>query len=263
MRPGLQLSLGIWAMTASVVMAASVSFEPTMSLADVAERYTEYELHAIPGSVHAVAIDRRVLLGCCPSAFEFKYPFGTKTTLEVMCPDTPTQHRYVTMTLPSGDAMISKSIASNGNSEPSTPAPTAPVWVASHDLAYGTVLGKDDLVLGKDNPKKPQGIPNLADLVGYTLTRPLTTGSVVARPDIRATQIVKRQMPVMAYSSFDGGQVTSKMVALQDGAVGDFIEVQNPQSGRKRYGQIQSDGTIRLGGPEIQKNLVAGAKVAP
>jgi flagella basal body P-ring formation protein FlgA len=53
------------------------------------------------------------------------------------------------------------------------------------------------------------------------------------------------------------------MVALQAGAVGEFIELENPQSGRKRYGQIQSDGTVRLGGPEIQKNLVAGAKVGP
>jgi|GEM_PF-1203914 len=255
------LGLGALAITTSVVMASSISFEPSDSLASAAERFTENELHLPAGTVHAVAIDRRVTLGECKGGFEFDFPFGTKTTLEVKCPDRSVNHRYVTMTLPSGETV--STATHDVSSKTPTGANLPSVWVAAHDLPYGKVLSGDDLVLSSDNPRKAQGISALADLLGTTLTRPITTGMVVSRADIRATQIIKRQMPVMAYSEFAGGQVTSKMVALQAGAVGDFIELENPQSGRKRFGQIQNDGTVRLGGPEIQKNLVAGAKVAP
>jgi flagella basal body P-ring formation protein FlgA len=256
-----QLGLGILAITTNVVMASPFSYSPSDSLALIAERYTENELHLVAGSVHAVAINRRVTIGECASGFEFKYPFGTKTTLEIVCPDSSVNHRYVTMTLPIGESNQSVALLSEPKPSPSVNIPS--VWVASHDLPYGKVLSADDLVLSSDHPKKSQGISSLADLIGTTLTRPLTTGSLVARADIRPTQLVKRQMPVLAYSEFAGGQVTSKMVALQAGAAGDYIELENPQSGRKRYGQIQSDGTVRLGGPESQKNLLAGAKVAP
>jgi flagella basal body P-ring formation protein FlgA len=52
---------------------------------------------------------------------------------------------------------------------------------------------------------------------------------------------------VTAWSEFAGGRVNSKLIALQNGKAGDWIELENPQSGRKLRGRVQSDGSVRLG----------------
>jgi flagella basal body P-ring formation protein FlgA len=256
------LGLGVWAMAANVA-AAQPPFQadPTESLARVAERFTEQDQHYASDSVHAVAIDRRVKLGECASGFEYKFPFGVKTTLEILCPDNPNAHRYVTMDLP----RIAPTSPLPGRSPATSPSPLlgGAMWVAARDLPFGTVLAAGDLTQSSKDQQPVQGLGGPTDLLGGTLVRQIPAGSVVGRADIRPTLIIKRQMPVMAYSEFAGGQISSKMVALQAGAAGDFIELENAQSGRKRYGQIQSDGTVRLGGPEIQKNIMAGVKVTP
>lgn len=256
------LALGVWVIAANV-SAAQPPFQadPTESLARVAERFTEQDQHWASDSVHAVAIDRRVKLGECASGFEYKFPFGVKTTLEILCPDNPNAHRYVTMDLPK-NATASPLTGRAPSAAPGQQLGGA-LWVAARDLPYGTVLSAGDLVQSSPGAQSGQGLAAPTDLLGSTLVRQIPLGSAVGRTDVRPTLIIKRQMPVMAYSEFAGGQISSKMVALQAGAAGDFIDLENPQSGRKRYGQIQSDGTVRLGGPEIQKNIMAGVKVTP
>ncbi|MEY4357546.1 MAG: Chaperone for flagella basal body P-ring formation, partial [Pseudomonadota bacterium] len=57
----------------------------------------------------------------------------------------------------------------------------------------------------------------------------------------------KRKKIVVASSVFDGGRVSTQLVAQQDGKAGDWIELENPQSGRKLRGQVQVDGSVLLG----------------
>jgi flagella basal body P-ring formation protein FlgA len=52
--------------------------------------------------------------------------------------------------------------------------------------------------------------------------------------------------------------VVSRLVALQNGKSGDWITLENPQSGRKIRGLVQDDGTVKVGG---RMNSSADAQV--
>ena len=132
--------------------------------------------------------------------------------------------------------------------------------VAARDLAYGHVLAADDLTTAMPQAGRPLAttLTDPAALIGQTLTRPVRQGDALGRADARSHLIVRRNAVVSAWSEFSGGRVVSKLVALQNGRAGDWIELENPQSGRQLRGQIQIDGSVRLG----QKKPVATSTLA-
>jgi flagella basal body P-ring formation protein FlgA len=99
-------------------------------------------------------------------------------------------------------------------------------------------------------------------LIGQTLTRPVRRGEPIGRADARSHLIVRRNAVVSAWSEFAGGRVVSKLVALQNGRAGDWIEMENPQSGRQLRGQVQTDGSVRLGHKKpVATSALASTKV--
>jgi len=54
-------------------------------------------------------------------------------------------------------------------------------------------------------------------------------------------------------------------MALENGRVGQWIELENPQSGRKLRAEVQADGSVRLGaaGSSGPTTVVNNVKVSP
>jgi hypothetical protein len=126
--------------------------------------------------------------------------------------------------------------------------------VAARDMAIGAVLSADDLEL-QDLPVKGRAFSSTlsdpASLVGLSLTRSVRKGESLGRADARSTQVIKRNSPVSAWSAFPGGRVVTRLVAMQNGKAGEWITLENPQSGRKIKGLVQDDGTVKVGGGMI------------
>jgi len=68
----------------------------------------------------------------------------------------------------------------------------------------------------------------------------------------------------MGWSDFSGGRVSAKLLALENGKIGEWIDLENPQSGRRLRGEVQTDGSVRLGSPGASTSTMASdaAKVS-
>jgi flagella basal body P-ring formation protein FlgA len=90
----------------------------------------------------------------------------------------------------------------------------------------------------------------------------------MGRADVRQAILVRRKARVAAWSEFSGGRITTSLISLENGRTGDWIELENPGSGRKVRGQIQADGTVRLGSRRVALSAApntfssTGAKVS-
>jgi len=230
-----------------LAFAACLALAPALargeSLASAAETFVEQSLSLPEGSVRAHSVDPKLSLGECESGWQWSFPYETRTTVQVICAASPSMpKRFVAINLPNLDSGQRQSIAVRTTD--------SAIVVAAKDLPYGHVLAEQDLTVSIVERHGRPLSATLSDpvaLVGLTLTRPLRQGEPVGRPDARAHTLVKRSAMVTAWSEFAGGRVNSKLLALQNGKAGDWIELENPQSGRKLRGRVQSDGSVRLG----------------
>lgn len=218
-----------------------------VSLADAAERFAESSASLPAGSVRAVAIDPQVPLGNCPSGWQWSFPYEARTTVQVSCTASPTPSRRLVAV-----RYLVDEIGAEGRQTVST-LPRQHL-VAARDMAIGAVLSADDLEL-QDLPVKGRAFSSTlsdpASLVGLSLTRSVRKGESLGRADARSTQVIKRNSPVSAWSAFPGGRVVTRLVAMQNGKAGEWITLENPQSGRKIKGLVQDDGTVKVGGGMI------------
>lgn len=222
-----------------------------LSLADAAERFAERVAGLPEGSVQAQSIDRKIPLGNCSSGWVWSFPNEVRTTVQVSCTTSATStRRFVAVRYPSdeGRTFAASSAVSQRN-----------YVIATRDLTVGTVLAADDLAVVSASPKERAFSSTLSDpaaLIGLALTRPVRQGESVGRADARSVQIIKRNTSVTAWSSFPGGRVMARLTALQNGKVGEWIEVENPQSGRRLKGLVQADGTVRIGSTQVMTGRV-------
>jgi flagella basal body P-ring formation protein FlgA len=218
-----------------------------VSLADAAERFAESSASLPAGSVRAVAIDPQIPLGNCPSGWQWSFPYEARTTVQVTCTASPT---------PSRRLVAVRYLLDETGAEGRQPVSTPPRrhLVAARDMAIGAVLSAEDLEL-QDLPARGRAFSSTlsdpASLVGLSLTRSVRKGESLGRADARSAQVIKRNSPVSAWSAFSGGRVVTRLVALQNGKAGEWITLENPQSGRKIKGLVQDDGTVKVGGGMI------------
>ena len=247
-----------------LAFAACLALAPALargeSLASAAETFVEHSLSLPEGSVRAHSVDPKLSLGECESGWQWSFPYETRSTVQVICSASPSiPKRFVAINLPNLAGAQRQAVAAR---------PTdAAIVVAAKDLPYGHVLAEQDLavsVVPRHGRPLSATLSDPTALVGLTLTRPLRQGEPVGRPDARSHTLVKRSAMVTAWSEFAGGRVNSKLIALQNGKAGDWIELENPQSGRKLRGRVQTDGSVRLG---VQRSVgtssIAGTKVPP
>jgi flagella basal body P-ring formation protein FlgA len=86
-------------------------------------------------------------------------------------------------------------------------------------------------------------------LVGKVARRTLMPGQPVALGSVRPPDLVRQGRPAAAVYQADGLVITMQVTPLQSGIAGDFIAVQNSDSGVVIKGTIQDDGTIKVGTP--------------
>lgn len=116
----------------------------------------------------------------------------------------------------------------------------------NRSLPRGTILSKHDLqaLLVKRSPAHLPLIDHIEEAIGSALKRPLTAGTELQHSMLEAPVVVKRgdQTVIAAGNAQLSVRMTGK--ALQDGAIGEQIRVQNLASKRTIQGEVQADGSI-------------------
>jgi flagella basal body P-ring formation protein FlgA len=120
------------------------------------------------------------------------------------------------------------------------------VLVAARALAAGDVLSATDVTLAPTwvmrSPDRYLTDPGSA--IGQVLRRPLAAGAPLSSQSLRNQRTVRRGSIITL--AFDDGPVTIRVsgTALQDGAVGERIQVRNPSSRRVVEGIVAADGSV-------------------
>jgi flagella basal body P-ring formation protein FlgA len=125
--------------------------------------------------------------------------------------------------------------------------------VAAHDLPSGTVLGADDVVLGR---VQYNGRPPLetSSLVGRKLVVALAHGAPIYMEETQINQIVTPGQPVL-YILHDGPVVVSAdVIARTGGGMGQTVAVYNPITRKALSGVVTGPGTVEytLPGDAVQ-----------
>jgi len=240
----------LWACLSS----ASIAAEP-VTLAASAQSFAESTLKLASGSVSVIALDPGQLLGECAAGWQWAFAFNSRTTVEVACTAPLISKRFVALRIPNAPSATTATELRQRNGH----------LVALHDLPYGHIITADDLILNQalhNTRLPPQVLTSGDDLIGKSLTRAIRANEPLVRNDVRGVVLVKRNTSVAVWSQLEGARVTATLIALESGQLGDWIKLENPQSRRKVRGEIQLDGSIRVGRAEISsQNVWANAKV--
>ena len=117
--------------------------------------------------------------------------------------------------------------------------------VATANLSAGTIIGPDDLRMGRVSASSVRGemINTMDKATGLQLTHPIQAGQPLAANDLTRPLLVRQGTLVRLRLLSAGLSVTGRGVALSSGAEGERIKVRNPGS------KIELDGIVI--GPEL------------
>jgi flagella basal body P-ring formation protein FlgA len=254
LNPVAAAALSLWGMAPAIAAERAVASSGS-SLAEAAESFAEDVLSLPSGSVRAQSIDRKLQIGECATGWAWGFAFGSRQTVQVVCPGDPRSRRLVALALPESAAPDPE------------PRNAATVVVVVRDLPFGHRLGAADLreETAATGARLTGTVSSMESALGQTLTRTVRSGETLARADLRTAISVKRNTMVMGWSEFAGGRVSAKLTALENGRVGQWIDLENPQSGRKLRAEVQADGSVRLGaaGSSGPTTAVNNVKVSP
>jgi flagella basal body P-ring formation protein FlgA len=120
--------------------------------------------------------------------------------------------------------------------------------LASKTLPIGKILSHDDLQtqLIMRNPLAPEPIPNLSDAIGMELLRSVRTNEAILKADLQIANLVNKGEIVTLVVEKGALKITSQLKALEDGRLGESIQLINEESGKRLEATIFARGRVKL-----------------
>ncbi len=130
-------------------------------------------------------------------------------------------------------------------------AQTAAIPIPKSVIYPGEIITDEMLVdapSSEDDPRSGAIAQRRSLLVGKMARRTLLPGRAIALAAIDNARLVVIGAEVRLVYVEGGLQILTSGAALQDGAIGDTVKVRNSDSGVTVSGEVQADGTVRIGG---------------
>ncbi len=120
------------------------------------------------------------------------------------------------------------------------------VPVLASRMFSGDVIGENDIAWEKLSKRRitSNTILEVADLLGKTPKRSLVAGVPINRNAIGGQTLVKRKHQVTVIYRTKAIFLAAHAIALEDGAKGDVIRVQNPDSKRPIYAKVEDNDRV-------------------
>lgn len=121
-------------------------------------------------------------------------------------------------------------------------------YVPHATLEKGTLITEDDLkeISIRANRIRDNNIVDKDKLVGLQARKTLKEGRLIAERDVGEKLVIRKGDIVTAVYKSKGLQITSKAEALEDGAKGQRIEVENTKSGKKFMAKVADSGVVEI-----------------
>lgn len=127
-------------------------------------------------------------------------------------------------------------------------AETVSVATLARPLARGDIIHASDIVVGR-RPKyeiNATVATSTKDLVGFAVRNAIPAGQVVSRAALMRPELVQRSQTVTIIFEAPGLTLTVRGKALESGAEGDLVLVQNVQSQRSVRGTVVGPSTVAV-----------------
>jgi len=198
-------------------------------------------------AIQSQPVDERLQLATCEQPLQVDAPFGDPARPRVRCAQ-PRWQVFVQLTLPAAPANTpAASPQATRADKPSPPPATRQVVMLTTHLARGTRLTPKVLSEQQVPAQQAMGgtLTQLEQAVGAELVRDIGPGRPLRRHDVRAAVLVKRG--AMVQITIGQGQrfaISARLVAEQDGRMGQQIKLKNPDTGRVVMGRVVGSNEV-------------------
>ena len=211
------------------------------SLMEQARQWVATELGSSAGAVQIAPLDERVQVRSCTAGLRMDWPFASRETLRVSCPDGSGWNLFL--------QLRNTPTAQSARADASAAAPALRrVVVLRSALPRGTVLQPEMLALAEVPPSPSLQSPfdQTERVVLSALTRDMSAGTPLQAMDVRRALLVQQgRMAVLNVGQNQGFQISVRVEVLQDGYMGDQVRLRNPDSGRTLTGIVTGLNTLR------------------
>lgn len=134
---------------------------------------------------------------------------------------------------------------------------TVEVAVLTAAVKAGEIISAGNLEIQAIDARRARGALGMAEIVGLEARRPLTAGSPIRAHDLRQPNLIKKGQAVTMVVSHGNLTIAAKGKALEDGAKGSIVRVQNLSSNQIIQGEVAASGvvTVSSGGMALLAGL--------
>lgn len=211
------------------------------TLMEQARQWAATELGQPVSAVQIAPLDERVQVRSCAAGWRLDWPFASRETLRVSCPDGNGWNLFLQL------RNVPTVQAARADASAVAPA-TRRVVVLRTALPRGTVLQPEMLALAEVPPSPSLQSPfdQIERVLLSALTRDLSAGTPLQAMDVRRALLVQQgRMAVLNVGQNQGFQISVRVEVLQDGYMGDQVRLRNPESGRTLTGIVTGLNTLK------------------
>ena len=253
----LALLVGACAFSGSTMASA----DPRESLMSETRTWLGAELQLSPSLLSLAPLNPKLRVRPCMSGWQWKN-FPQQATVQVSCaqPRTLFLIQWTTQSTPSPapastTATLPKPPKPVAAVSTEPPAPPTPLVVATRKaLSINQTLPRGShltpaMLSWVEIPATSWAGHHLGDMAaaqGAELTRDMRPGQILSKNDIRPSVMVKKGQLVTIHIGEPGRMsISAQLQALQDGRMGETINLKNPESGRLLSGVVTGLNMVR------------------
>lgn len=122
------------------------------------------------------------------------------------------------------------------------------VMLPVRDIAKDSIIKKEDLIQTslRVSRLREDMVTQESDLVGKQAVHLIKANKPVQKKDIRDKVLIKKGQIVTAVYQKNKLQITSKLEALEDGSVGQYIKLLNTKSGKEISAKVADKNTVEV-----------------
>ncbi len=223
----------------SVCIADVVRSDARLSLITEATSWMQKTIKTDAVNFEIVPPDHRVKIVTCSEKLLFDFPFNGKETIRAKCA-SPTWQFFLQVKTDHPETKQLLSPFKQTKKRKNTSNSMEEVLVARKNLTVGSILQKNDTEIKK---LKKNSLPvdvynSFEGLENYEISRAIKSGSVIRSINLKLAKLVKRGTKVQFKILAQGMLVTATVEALEDGHLGQQIELLNSASGKTVVGIV-------------------------
>ena len=209
-----------------------------------AEKWISNELLVPINKIKVTPPDKRVRVSKCKSEIKFDFPFNNKETIRARCFDPSWQFFLRVSSNDLSTVEVLRPVTNTKKKQ--IPKKMVAVLVASSNLMRGERLRRSSVKLERKLKNKlPVDVFTQIDgLENQEMARNVKAGEVIRSIDIKAAKLIKKGDKVLFSIMAQGMLVKATVEALEDGKMGDQIELRNINSGITVIGVVTGKNKV-------------------